>query len=349
MNFYTNYHKHYCGIDLHSKKMYLCILDDAGKILFHKNMAANKEKFLAAVAPFRDDLVIAVECVYSWYWLADLCAEEGIEFVLGHALYMKAIHGAKAKNDKIDSEKIARMIRGGTFPTAYAYPREMRSTRDLIRRRLYLVRKRAEIMAHIQMTHHQYNLKEPGVKLARHNHRKAFVPALGDEVANRMLESDLYLCEHFSTEINRLDHYLKQKAKEDCKRATEIALLKTMPDIGDVLSITFAYEIDNPKRFPTVQHFSSYARLIKPQKTSVGKKTGGGGKKIGNAHLRWACAEASALMIRNDVRAKKLLERLMKKGSKARALGILNHKIGKAVYFMMLRQRGFMAEKFYAH
>ena len=55
----------------------------------------------------------AVECIFTWYWLADLCAREGIPFVLGHALYMKAIHGGKAKNDKIDAQKIAVLLRGG--------------------------------------------------------------------------------------------------------------------------------------------------------------------------------------------------------------------------------------------
>jgi transposase len=67
--------------------------------------------------------------------LADLCAQHGIEFVLGHALYMKALHGGKAKNDKIDSQKIAVLLRGGMIPVAYVYPPQMRSTRDLLRRR----------------------------------------------------------------------------------------------------------------------------------------------------------------------------------------------------------------------
>jgi hypothetical protein len=57
-----------------------------------------------------------------------LCAEK-IEFVLGHALYMKAIHGGKAKNDKIDAYKIAHLLRGGNFPLAYVYPAQMRATR----------------------------------------------------------------------------------------------------------------------------------------------------------------------------------------------------------------------------
>jgi transposase len=71
------------------------------------------------VAPYRDDLVVSVECIFTWYWLADLCADEGIDFVLGHALYMNAIHGGKAKNDKIDAHKIAVLLRGGMLPPAY--------------------------------------------------------------------------------------------------------------------------------------------------------------------------------------------------------------------------------------
>jgi hypothetical protein len=68
------------------------------------------------VAPYREDLVVAAECMFTWYWLADLCAAEGIAFVLGHALAMKAIHGGKAKNDKIDSHKIVSLLRDGLVP-----------------------------------------------------------------------------------------------------------------------------------------------------------------------------------------------------------------------------------------
>jgi hypothetical protein len=70
------------------------------------------------VAPYRTDLVVCVECIFTWYWLDDLCAREGMPFVLGHALYMNAIHGGKAKNDKIDAQKIAVLLRGGMLPQA---------------------------------------------------------------------------------------------------------------------------------------------------------------------------------------------------------------------------------------
>jgi transposase len=143
MKFYTNRHKYYCGIDLHAKSMYVCIVDGDGKVLLHRNMRACPETLLSAITPYREDVAIAVECMFCWHWIADLCAREGITFVLGHALYMKAIHGAKAKNDRIDSEKIAQLLKGGLLPKAYVYPREMRGARDVVRRRMFLVHKRA--------------------------------------------------------------------------------------------------------------------------------------------------------------------------------------------------------------
>jgi hypothetical protein len=118
VRFYNQRHRHYCGIDLHTRMRYLCIVDGEGRVLLHQNMPVSPEAFLQAIAPFRDDLVVAVECIFTWYWLADLCAEQGIAFVLGQALYMKAIHGGKAKNDRIDSRKIAGRRPRARVPTA---------------------------------------------------------------------------------------------------------------------------------------------------------------------------------------------------------------------------------------
>ena len=100
MTFYTTQHKFYCGVDLHAKTMYLCILDQEGNVVLHRNIRTNPEVFLKTIAAYREDIAVAVECIFTWYWIADLCAREGIAFVLGHALYMKAIHGGKAKKEK---------------------------------------------------------------------------------------------------------------------------------------------------------------------------------------------------------------------------------------------------------
>jgi len=148
MRFYSQQHRFYCGVDLHARSMHVCIVDADGQTKVHKNIDAHPDRFLPLIRPYRQGLAVAAECMFAWYWLADLCAQEQIPFVLGHALYRKAIHGGKAKNDKIDSQKIALMLKGGMLPIAYAYPKAMRATRDLLRRRTKLVRTREPAAGH---------------------------------------------------------------------------------------------------------------------------------------------------------------------------------------------------------
>ncbi len=122
MRFYKNTHTFYAGIDLHSRTLYLCIVDADGHKRLHQELKCRVDELEVALAPFREGLVVACETTFCWYWLADFCHERDITFVLGHALFMKAIHGGKAKSDRIDAEKIAALLRGGVLPQAYVYP-----------------------------------------------------------------------------------------------------------------------------------------------------------------------------------------------------------------------------------
>jgi Transposase len=119
--------------------------------------------------------------MFAWYWLADLCEDHQIPFVLGHALYMRMIHGGKAKTDRIDAAKLASMLRGGLFPMAYVYPRAKRPTRDLLRRRSFFVRQRAQLITHIQNTNTQCNLEPFAKKLTYAANRS---PAIAERFAH---------------------------------------------------------------------------------------------------------------------------------------------------------------------
>jgi hypothetical protein len=229
MRFYNQQHRFYCGVDLHARTLSLHVLDAAGTTRLAKTLPANPDAFLKAVAPFRDGLVVACECMFAWYWLADLCTAEGIPFVLGHALYLKAIHGGKAKTDQIDAYKIAVLLRGGMLPQAYVYPKGMRATRDLRRRRTFFVRRRAEALVHLTNTNSQYNLPPFPKKLAYAANREGLgLPErFADPSVRQDVELDLALLDTCDAQIRAVALYLTRAAKVDDPQAYARLLRRT--------------------------------------------------------------------------------------------------------------------------
>lgn len=346
MRFYTKQHNYYCGIDLHTNKMYLCIINREGDIVLHRNIRTEPNIFLQAIKSFRDDLVVAAECMFAWYWLADLCEDENIPFILGHALYMRAIHGGKSKNDKIDSQKIAALLRGGLIPMAYVYPRRMRATRDLMRRRNHLMRKRAELFAHTQNTASQYNLQEPLGRIAKPVNRVDLLDRFDIPCVQMSVAANLDMIDTYDRVLAVLEQDIIQSAK--IHDSGSYALLKTIPGVGRIIALNLLYEIENIRRFPRVQDFASYCRLVKCAKESNGKRYGTAGKKIGNAHLRWAFSEAAQLFLKGNAPAREYMKKIVSKHGKGKALSILAHKLGRAVYFMLKNREGFNLNRFLA-
>jgi transposase len=335
MRLYQGQHRAYCGVDLHARSMFLCILDPQGRTLLHEDLPANPTAFLQAVQPFRDGLVVGCECVFAWYWLADLCQQHAIPFVLGHALEMRAIHATKTKSDRLDSEKIAHLLRAGLMPQAYVYPSEMRATRDLLRRRAGLVRRRAEALTHVQIIHGQYNVAAPTGKLRYAANRVGVLEHFDDPSVRRTLEVDLNLAAHLDDQIAALETFLTTQAK--VHDLPNFYRLRSIPGVGKVLALTLLYEIGDIRRFDQVGGFLSYARLVRPIKESAGKRTGTSNGKLGNAHLKWAFREAAALMTRHTPAVKAWAARKAKSHGKGRAQAILAAKLGRAVYVMLRR------------
>ena len=207
MRFYKNQHQFYIGIDLHARNMYVCAINNLGEKVLHKNMTWSVDNLEIITNTFGNDIVIGVECIFTWYWIADFCAERNINFALGHALYMAAIYKGKTKSDKIDSEKIANMLRGGFFPVAYAYPKQNRAVRDLLRRRLYYVRQKAELSVHLQNTNHQYNINEPLIasKIATKKYRDTISEKFSNPAVVDMVDSDLYLYDQYHLIISKIE------------------------------------------------------------------------------------------------------------------------------------------------
>jgi len=344
MNFYINTHPYYCGIDLHARTLYVCILDSQGNVCLHKEISANPELLYQLLKPYIGNIVVGVECMHCWYWVADYCDDIGVDFILGHALYMKAIHGGKAKNDRIDSYKIAHLIRGGNFPLAYVYPKAMRATRDSLRRRMKIVRHGADLKGHVVNTTSQYNLPVNKVNLKNSSAREQIRGSFPDPIVQRTIDLDMVILDCYAKELAKVEWFIEQQAKKH--NPVHFQLLKSISGIGRILALTIIYEIGDLNRFSSVQKFASYARLVKCKAESAGKTYGTQGNKIGNAHLKWAFSEAAVLHLRGNEKAQHYLLTLQKRMSKAKALSALAHKLGRCIFYMLKNEKLFDENKF---
>ena len=173
-------------------------------------------------------------------------------FVLAHALYLKAIHGGKNKNDRIDSEKLAHLLRTNLIPPAYVYPAAQRPLRALLRQRLYYVWSRADLLARIQS--HQLAYNRPSLRQTRPNRdpwEAQLLAAEPDPVRQLALQNDLAMIRHYDDQITALEEELQRLTKRTAPR--DYALLQTVPGIGEHLGLTILYEIGDIGRFPDGQ------------------------------------------------------------------------------------------------
>jgi transposase len=344
MKYYKTTTEFNCGIDLHTKQMYICIMDREGNILVHKNIRGNDFSFfLKLVAPYRHDLTVVCECCYNWYWLADACSDAGIEFVLGHALYLKHIHGGKNKNDKIDSQKLAHLLRTNLIPQSYVYPKERRPMRGLLRQRMSYVWERSTLLGHLQMNQQSEGI-DP-VPKGGHNRdvwEERILSQYTDPLHRLAVKCDMELVRSYDRRIEIIEQRLGDLARRVHGR--DFSLIKTVPGIGRILALTILFEVDRIDRFPTVKDFCSYSRLVKGSVASAGKVKGLCGGKMGNAYLRWAFGQAAVICKRNHPLLTPYAEMLVSKHGKFKGNAILANKLGRAVYFMLQKGTAFDAE-----
>jgi transposase len=288
--------------------------------------------------------------MFGWYWLADKCDEADIPFVLAHALYVKAIHGGKNKNDRIDSEKLTHLLRSNLIPPAYVYPAEGRPLRALLRQRVFYVWNRSALLARIN-SHQLAQNRVPPRQTRRHNRQPWADQLLAAEdhpLRQVALKNDLALIGFYDQQITALEEQLHKLTQEHAGR--DYALLQSVPGIGEHLGMTILYEIGEIDRFPTVKDFLSYCRLVKGTVASAGKIKGLRGAKLGNPYLRWAFGEAAVIAKRDHYVIGPLAQQLEASmgGNKFKANTVIAIKLARAVYFMLKNKTIFDPERLVA-
>ncbi len=338
----------YGGIDLHSNSNQSAILNENRKRIVKRKLANEPNLILSFWEPYKPDLAgIVVESTYNWYWLVDLLQDHGYRVHLANTAAIQKYSGLKHADDNHDAFWLAELLLLGILPEGYIFPKELRALRDLLRKRLHLVRVRTALILSLQ----NIVTRNCGTKLSS-NHLKA----LKEDRAHKYLQDNEDLLLAGSASKAAIDTLTRQIRRIEGAVVKKLALqapytqLSTLPGVGQIVASTLALETGPIERFSKVGGYASYCRKVNSQWTSNDKVKGHGNKKNGNKYLAWAFGEAAERARIFHKASREFYQRkLRQKKSPALAHGALAHKLARAAYYILRDNVPFDHEKMFGY
>jgi len=325
--------KLYCAIDLHSTNNYLAIIDSNMKRIFKKRLNNDPELILSVLSNYKEDLKgIVVESTFNWYWLVDALKEAGYSAHLANPSAMQKYFGKKRRDDKDEAFWLAELLCLGILPEGYIYPKEMRPTRDLLRKRVHLVKVRTALILSLQnIVHRNTNirLKSNDFKTINEDKITPYLQEHEDLVFASQTSKDVI--DYIRIKINKIENKVENKIK----LTPPYKNLLTLPGVGKILAGTIMLETGSIRRFAKVGNYSSYCRKVDSKWTSNNKKKGKGNTKNGNRYLAWAYSEAAEHARGLHQGSKDFYNRKKKQTNLISAHNALAHKLARAAYYIM--------------
>jgi transposase len=331
----------YTGIDLHRRLIVVCTVDNNGTIIGRSQMKTDPVLASEYFRQWPDQHRAVVECTTGWYWLADLLRSLGVEVVLAHAKYLKAISYAKVKTDAVDALTLAQLLRMGYIPEAHQLPPEYRAMRDLLRQRMVMVHNRTTIIQRVTSILAQFNI----TKLPMSPYQSGFADFVSrcpipEEYRMTLMMYHLQ-CLQTTEHRKQLEKYFKTQLRP----LPSVQRLLSIPGIGDITGSIIAMDTGDIHRFADAKHYCSYCRLVPGAKDSGGKHSHRSGSKDGNQYLKFAFTESAVEAMMFYPQIKHFADRLERRSTKAIARTVVAKELAKISYYVLTRQQEFKTFK----
>jgi len=330
------------GMDLHSNNVVIGLMDLDGQRVASGKVACDLKAVEKFLAPFKARLErLAVESTFNWYWLVDGLQAQQYPVVLANPAEMDPYSGLKHANDTSDAFFLAELLRLNILPTGYIYDAKLRPVRDLLRRRMLLVRQRTALMLSFKSLY----ARTTGQALTLTELKAMEIPKareLYQHPANQLIAGmQLEHIEQLNASIAELEKVVLAAARE----LPGYARLTTLPGVGKILGMTITLEAGDIQRFAEAGNFASYCRTVKAERISNQKKKGENNAKCGNKYLAWAFVEAANFARRYDEQCRRWYDRKAAKTNQIIATKALACKLAKAAWHVLTAEVDYDAQR----
>jgi transposase len=333
----------YSGVDKHKDNCFIATINDSGDVVREARVVNTAEALTSYFVSFGSESHRAVvESTTGWYWLDDLLSSLGVELVLAHAKYLKAIAYAKVKTDKVDARTLANLLRMNYVPLAHKISPALREIRDLTRARLRLVWKRTSCYNSIHRIAEKFNCDhlitgDEGV--------------LPDELSPLYKEQMMCLYDQVAMLTQQIKH-LEQLLNERLIDNDAIQRLLWVPAFGRITAFSVYLEIDGIERFASDKQLFSYARVVPGADNSNHSRRHKSGNKEGNKYLKIAFTDAAVHAVRFYPEIRAFYQKMCRRSNQSIARTLVAKELARIVYYILKNSstyRGFKGQPIQRH
>jgi len=326
----------FVGLDIHKKTISFCIRQADGTILQEGTLVASSQALDDWLPRVPQPWIAGMEATMFTGWVYDHLRKYSPQVKVAHPAMLKAISAGKKKNDRVDAQKISDLLRCNYFSECYMASREIRDRRRVLRYRNLLVRQSVQMKNRIGSMFMETGISYNKQKL----HRRRYFNHLLEDQANAMPSSmpELLRLSRLTIDaLGRMNKQLLEALRTDQALAARVQRLMAIPGVGPVLSVTWALEMGNIARFPSVKDAVSHCGLGGAEQSSGGKTQRSPISKQRNKHLQTTLIEAAKVAPRWNPELAVVYEREKRKGNRNRGTLAVARKI---VAYLLAVDRG---------
>ncbi len=280
----------YVGLDIHSKRISVCVLNNTGQVA-HRSQVRSIEEMLRILEglPDRFEVCYEASCGYGHYH--DLLRPLAARVLVAHPGQLRLIFRSKNKNDRNDAERLAKLLYLGETPTVHVPALEVRNWRELINCRSQVIAKRTRAKNTVRALLRSAGVIPPTQPSLWTKKGMAWLRQLELPTVSQQLRRDLLLeeIETLIRQVRRIEYQLNHQAQQ----TSAVERLRSIPGVGIRTAEAVAAFVDDPHRFPHAKAIGSYFGLVPSQDQSGDRNRLGHITRQGAPVVRQLVAEAA--------------------------------------------------------
>jgi transposase len=246
----------YIGLDVHQTTISATVLDSTGKLVMESILETKAATILQFVHGVHGSLHVTFEEGTCAAWLHDLLRPH-VTRVLVCDPRRNALLKVGNKSDRIDSRKLAELLRSNLLRPVYHEQTGVRTVKELARSYLTITKDLTRVMTRLKAIYRSWAIPCAGQQVYAPRHRTEWLAKISEAGVRRRAELHYQQLDA----LRPLHQEARRELLAEGRKHNAMKLLRQIPSIGPIRAVLLLALIQTPHRFRSKRQLWAYSGL----------------------------------------------------------------------------------------